>query len=249
MGGRVFDGTTDFDHNAIDELLDLVNNKILKSTGIECIPVGSAATPTPGKRSGDLDVIVDEKSVDAYFNTNNARDAKQALSKYIQSNGFETSVIGTNVHVKMPLGSEHHQLDIMVVKDAGTVSQFHKHDIPQGSQYKGIHKQLAIAKIAKAKGLLWSAWKGLFVRNPNGKAGEFVSSDLDQIAKVLLGDNKTANDLGSLETILASLPKDQADALMAELQQDRNWKVSESAELTRIKELAGMTLNSVRMVC
>ena len=87
------------------------------------------------------------------------------------------------------------------------------------------------------------------MRNPNGKAGEFVSSDLDQIAKVLLGDNKTANDLGSLETILASLPKDQADALMAELQQDRNWKVSESAELTRIKELAGMTLNSVRMVC
>ena len=149
----------------------------------------------------------------------------------------------------MPLGGEHHQLDIMVVQDAGTVSQFHKHDIPQGSQYKGIHKQLAIAKIAKAKGLLWSAWKGLFVRNPNGKAGEFVSSDLDQIAKVLLGDNKTANDLGSLETILASLPKDQADALMAELQQDRNWKVSESAELTRIKELAGMTLNSVRMVC
>ena len=64
MGGKVFNGTNDFDHNAIEELLDLVNNKILKNTGIECIPVGSAATPTPGKRSGDLDVIVDEKSVD-----------------------------------------------------------------------------------------------------------------------------------------------------------------------------------------
>ena len=52
MGGKVFDGTSDFDHNAIEELLDDVNNKVLKGTGIECIPVGSAATPTPGKRSG-----------------------------------------------------------------------------------------------------------------------------------------------------------------------------------------------------
>ena len=63
MGGKVFDGTSDFDHNAIEELLDDVNNKVLKGTGIECIPVGSAATPTPGKRSGDLDVIVDENAV------------------------------------------------------------------------------------------------------------------------------------------------------------------------------------------
>ena len=72
MGGKVFDGTSDFDHNAIDELLDDVNNKILKGTGIECIPVGSAATPTPGKRSGDLDVIVDAKAVMSYFNSKNA---------------------------------------------------------------------------------------------------------------------------------------------------------------------------------
>ena len=249
MGGKVFNGTNDFDHNAIEELLDLVNNKILKNTGIECIPVGSVATPTPGKRSGDLDVIVDEKSVDSYFKTNNARDAKQALAKFIQSNGFETSVIGTNVHVKMPLGNEFHQLDIMVVADAGTVAQFHTHDIPQGSKFKGIHKQLAIAKIAKAKGYLWSAWKGLFTRNDKGKAGEFVSSDLNKIAQILLGDNRNANDLGSLESILASLPKDQADSLMAELEQDRNWNVAESAELIRIKELAGLTLNSVRMIC
>ena len=222
-GGNVFDGTTDFDHNAIEELLDDVNNKVLKGTGIECIPVGSAATPTPGKRSGDLDVIVDENAVISYFNSKNVKEAKQQLSDYISKAGYNTKVIGTNVHVQMPLGTESHQLDIMVVSDAAQTAKFHTHNIPDNSPYKGIHKQLAISKIAKSKGLLWSAWKGLFKRNEQGKAGEFISNDLNKIAQVLLGNNRNAADLGSLESILATLPKDQADALLAELQQDRNW--------------------------
>lgn len=223
MGGRVFDGTSDFDHNAIDELLDDVNNKVLKGTGIECIPVGSAATPTPGKRSGDLDVIVDSNAVMSFFNSKDAKEAKQQLSQYIKDKGYNTAVIGTNVHVQMPLGSDSHQLDIMVVDNASSIAKFHTHDIPQGSPYKGIHKQLAISKIAKAKGMLWSAWKGLFKRDEKGKAGEFISNNLDEIAQVLLGANRNANDLGSLESILATMPKDQADALLADLQQDRNW--------------------------
>lgn len=223
MGGKVFDGTSDFDHNAIEELLDDVNNKILKGTGIECIPVGSAATPTPGKRSGDLDVIVDENAVISFFNSPNVKEAKQALANYINQKGYNTRVIGTNVHVQMPLGTESHQLDIMVVADAANTAKFHTHNIPAGSPYKGIHKQLAISKLAKAKGLLWSAWKGLYRRDDQGKAGEFVSNDLNEIAKILLGNNRNGADLGSLESILAALPKDQADALLSELQQDRNW--------------------------
>jgi len=223
MGGRVFDGTSDFDHNAIDELLDDVNNKVLKGTGIECIPVGSAATPTPGKRSGDLDVIVDSNAVMSFFNSKDAKEAKQQLSQYIKDKGYNTAVIGTNVHVQMPLGSDSHQLDIMVVDNAPSIAKFHTHDIPQGSPYKGIHKQLAISKIAKMKGMLWSAWKGLYKRDEKGKAGEFISSNLDEIAQVLLGANRNANDLGSLESILATMPKNQADALLADLQQDRNW--------------------------
>ncbi len=223
MGGRVFDGTSDFDHNAIEELLNDVNNKVLKGTGIECIPVGSAATPTAGKRSGDLDVIVDENAVISFFKSKNVKEAKQALSEYIAKAGYNTKVIGTNVHVQMPLGTESHQLDIMVVSDAAKTAKFHTHNIPQGSPYKGIHKQLAMSKIAKVKGLLWSAWKGLFKRNEQGKAGEFITNNLDEIAKILLGDNRSAADLGSLESILATMPNNQADALLAELQQDRNW--------------------------
>jgi hypothetical protein len=79
---------------------------------------------------------------------------------------------------------------------------------------------------------LWSAWKGLFQRNEQGKAGEFVTNDLDQIAKVLLHDGAVAADLGSLESILRSLPNDQADALMAELEQDPQLRPKTESVIT-----------------
>lgn len=252
MGGNVFQGTSDFDHKHIDAILNTVN-KSLAGTGIEVIPVGSAATPTPGKRSGDLDVIVDLDAVMQYFDVRDAKQGRKMLNDYIAQKGFDTAQSGTNVHVRAPVGGESHQVDIMVVANAPTVAQFHKHNIPQGSPYKGMHKQLAMSKLAKNKGLLWSAWKGLFRRDDKGKAGEFISSDLDQIAKVLLNDSATAKDLGSLEAILAAMPQEQADALMAELEQDRNWttvktETLEDKQLERIKALTGALLNSSVMV-
>lgn len=224
MGGNVFQGTSDFDHADIDNILKTVNDS-LDGTGIEAIPVGSAATPTPGKKSGDLDVIVDAGAVMAYFDVRDPKTARKMLNDYISNKGFETKQSGTNVHVRSPNNNSSAQVDIMVVDNAPTVAKFHTHDIPQGSPYKGIHKQLAIAKLSKQQGLLWSAWKGLFKRDEKGKASEFISDDLNVIAQTLLGDGARAEDLGSLESILAKLPKVQADALMAELEQDPNWSV------------------------
>ncbi len=50
-----------------------------------------------------------------------------------------------------------------------------------------------------------------------------ATNNLDEIAKILLGDNRSAADLGSLESILATMPQNVQDKLMAELEQDRNW--------------------------
>ena len=241
MGGNVFDGTSDFDHADIDEIIKTVNTS-LEGTGIEVIPVGSAATPTPGKRSGDLDVIVDQQAVMDYFDVKDPKSARKMLNDYIAQKGFDTAQSGTNVHVRAPVGNNSAQVDIMVVANAPTVAQFHTHSIPQGSPYKGIHKQLAIAKLAKNKGMLWSAWQGLFARNEAGKKGDFITDNLDEIAKRLLNNNATKDDLGSLEKILAALPQNESDALLAELETDPNWTVvrKESTELNRIKELAGL---------
>ena len=220
MGGNVFDGTSDFDHKYVDEILKTVNNA-LAGTGIEAIPVGSAATPKPGKRSGDMDVIVDQEAVLNFFDVRDAKAGRKMLSDFISQKGLDTAQSGINVHVRAPVDGESHQVDIMVVDNAPTVAQFHKHNIPDNSPYKGKHKQLLMAIIAKDKGLMWSAWQGLFRRNEAGKKGDFISSNLDEIAQTLLGDGARAQDLSSVEAILAKVPN--SEELLQRAEQDRNW--------------------------
>lgn len=239
-GGNVFADAEPFDHKDVSNILNVLNGA-LSSTGIHAIPVGSAATPKPGKQSGDMDVIVDEKSVLDFFKAKDAKTARKALNDYIASKGLETAQSGINVHVRVPLNGTAHQVDVMVSPNAERVSKFHKHDIPSGSPYKGVNKQLIMAILAKQKGYMWSAWQGLFSRNEQGKKGDFVSDDLDEIAQILLGSSSSSKDLGSVESILKALPESEAEALLARAKEDPNWKeVPKSEELERIKQLSGL---------
>jgi hypothetical protein len=222
-GGNVFADATPFDHKDVPAILKTVNSA-LQGTGITAIPVGSAATPTPGKKSGDMDVIVDEKAVLDFFKAKDAKSGRKALNDYIAGKGLETAQSGINVHVRVPIGQEAHQVDVMVSANADKVSKFHKHDIPAGSPYKGVNKQLIMAILAKQKGYMWSAWQGLFSRTPEGKKGDLVADELDGVAQLLLGNGHSAKDLGSVESILNALPKDQADALLSKAKEDPNWK-------------------------
>lgn len=240
MGGNVFDGTSDFDHADIDQILKTVNSS-LEGTGIEAIPVGSAATPTPGKRSGDLDVIVDQQAVMNYFDVTTPKDAKKMLSAHIQKKGFNTAQSGVNVHVQAPVNGTSAQVDIMVVDNASQVAKFHTHSIPKDSPYKGLHKQLALYHLAKMRGYFWSAWQGLFSTNEAGKKDQLVATDVDEIAKLVLGDGRTADDLGSYEAISATLNPQDKNELQMRLDNDANWnKVREGIDLLRIRELAGL---------
>ena len=125
------------------------------------------------------------------------------------------------------------QVDIMVTPNAEKVAKFHTHNIPAGSPYKGINKQLMIAILAKSKGLMWSAWQGLYNRDATGKKADFITDDLAEIAGHLLGV-KDANKLGSVESILSSLPKTEADELLANLK----WGIS-GASLARLARMHG----------
>jgi len=75
MGGNVFQGTSDFDHQSIDQILKTVN-QALAGTGVEAIPVGSAATPTPGKRSGDPRKF--KRSMDKIIESKHKRDSNDS---------------------------------------------------------------------------------------------------------------------------------------------------------------------------
>ena len=80
-----------------------------------------------------------------------------------------------------------------------------------------------LAQLAKSKGYMYSAWQGLFARTPDNKKGELVADDWDDIARVLLGPTASGDNLDSVEAIMASLPADQAQALLAQVKQDKNW--------------------------
>lgn len=200
-GGNIWpDETEDFDHAIIGDMMKQVNSVITK-TGAKALPIGSGATPTPGKRSGDLDMIVDSTILKDFFKVKDDKNARIELEKLFQQAGFDTKKTGTSVHVKTKVGGSAQQVDIMVVPDGETAQKFHVHNIPKGSPYKGVHKQIALAALAKGKGYKWSPYKGLVNRETN----ELVSNDLDVVAKELIGPNAGAKDFGSVETIVAAM--------------------------------------------
>jgi hypothetical protein len=228
-GGNMFADATQFDQKYAEEITDTVN-KALAKTGIKVIAVGSGATPNAGKMSGDFDVMADEEDVKNYFNVPDAKTARKALTDYLRSLGFSTAQSGINVHILIPLpDGTKAQTDIMVTPQAETISKFHVHSLPQGSPYKGKNKILLMTLLAKQRSLLWSPWQGLFTRDASGKKGEFVSNDIDAVAKKLIGPNASGSDLGSTESILAAMPKDQANKLLADIRNDPNWEEKKGA--------------------
>jgi hypothetical protein len=139
-GGNIFQGTEPFDHKIIPAMMKQINSVTTK-TGAKALPIGSGASPTPGKISGDLDMIIDAGALFKHFNVTTPKDARIELEKLFQQAGYETKRSGTSVHVKTTAGKAAQQVDIMVVANGDTAQKFHVHDIPKGSPYKGVHKQ------------------------------------------------------------------------------------------------------------
>ena len=220
-GGNIFPNSVSFDHAKIPALMKAING-VLAKTGSKAIPIGSGATPTKGKISGDLDMIVDMDQLKQHFNMEDQKDPviRKKLRQVFDLAGFNTGQSGTSVHVEVPDGDETHQIDIMVVPNAETASKFHTHAIPQGSKFKGVNKMIALAKLAKDKDMKWSPYKGLL----NRETDELISNNLDDIAKRLLSPNASGKDLGSVESIMSALGKEAGDALLADLRSGANWK-------------------------
>lgn len=216
-GGNVFDGTTPFTYDMVADMLSQLDKVI----GVKNIPIGSGASPTK-KQMGDLDVIVDQDALADKFGAAAPGELRKALRAAFDAAGYETAQSGISVHVKIPMGDHAHQADIMVVPNAERVAKFHKHEIPAESPYKGKHKQIAISNLAKQKNMMWSGFQGLFNRNEAGKKADFVSDDLDEIAKILIGSGASAKDLGSVESMMAALDPQRAAELKQALEDDPN---------------------------
>ena len=214
-GGNIWpDETSNFDQKIIPDMMKQIN-AVLTKTGVEALPIGSGASPTPGKMSGDLDMIVDAGKLRDHFGVKKNPQAKAELEKLFQQAGFDTKKTGQQVHVKTRVGDSAQQVDLMIVDDGETAHKFHVHDIPKGSPYKGVHKHIAISDLAKNKGMKWSPYKGLLDRETD----TLVSNNLDEIAKELLGSSASAKDLSSVEAIVKALGS-EGEAFLQQLESD-----------------------------
>lgn len=241
-GGNVFADAEPFDHAQIPAIMKQINS-VLSKIGAKALPIGSGASPQAGKTSGDLDMIVDADALANHFKSPDAKEVRKQLRSLFDQAGFQTGQSGVSVHVRTTAGNSAQQVDIMTVPKAEIAQKFHTHDIPKGSPYKGVHKQIAMANLAKKQGLLWSPYEGLWTRGPDGKKSKFYTDDLDKIAQTLLGKSASGKDLASVEAIMRALP-DGGKELLADLEQDKTFQSKlvkaetlGDRHLTRIKEI------------
>lgn len=142
--------------------------------------------------SSDLDLGIDETKI--------TKDVliQQLLRKGIPAGDIKKS--GDSVHLKTPiLGDKSNgyvQTDFMFGDP-----EFQKFSLVAtgDSAYKGVHRAILLASIAKAQGMKWSYKNGLVDRDTN----EIITKDPAEIAKKLIGGN--AADMDSVETIVKKI--------------------------------------------
>jgi hypothetical protein len=146
--------------------------------------------------SGDLDLGIDDTKI--------SKDVliQQLLKKGIKAEDIRKS--GDSVHLKTPIlgdgANGFVQTDFMFGDP-----EFQKFALNTGeSDYKGVHRAILLASIAKAQGMKWSYKNGLVDRETN----EIITKNPDEIAEKLLGG--TAADMSSVETIVKKI-KSRAD--------------------------------------
>ena len=147
--------------------------------------------------SGDLDVAVNQQDI-------SKDELIRRLAAWCEANGKNPKLwirkSGISVHFFTPiLGDQANgyvQTDLMF-GDARWLTWSLRGSEGE-SPFKGMHRQVLMASIAKALGFKWSPNSGLLDRESN----ELISQNPAEIAQKLLGPNAQIDDLESVETIV-----------------------------------------------
>ena len=198
-GGNIFkdaDGkptTTRISRDAVDPTLDWVE----KVTGLKLKDNKLGSTGIKAS-SGDIDVAVDASKIDK-------EATYQKLVAWAQKNHPNdsarqwTAKSGTNVHFKTPINGNPAngfvQTDLMFGNPQWM--KFALKGSGDGTVYKGSHRMIMLASIAKAQGMQWSPTKGLV----NRETKEVITTDPEEIARRLIGPSANKQDLDSVENI------------------------------------------------
>ena len=157
---------------------------------------------TTGKAasSGDLDLGVDSTKI-----------TKDILIKQLQKRGVKIDDIkksGDIVHLKTPiLGDPTNgfvQTDFMFSENPQFQS-FYYQGGAEGSQFKGAHRNILMASLARAQRMKFSPKHGLLDSD-----NKLITNDPTEIAVRLLGQGHAPKDLSSVESIVKAI-KDRPD--------------------------------------
>ena len=152
--------------------------------------------------SGDLDVAIDASKVDKQelFDKLNAWKMKNhpddTTRQWVAKSGI-------SVHFKTPINGNPNngfvQTDLMFGNPEAMKFAFK--GTGDDTVYKGAHRAIMIASMAKARGMKWSPGKGLLDRETN----DLVASAPDEVAVALMGQGSTRADMDSVETIVKKI--------------------------------------------
>jgi len=190
-------------------------NHMLGSTGVK-------------DTSGDLDVAIDKEKVDKNELTSILQawvvknypneDPKQWIRKS-----------GISVHFKTPIKGDPKngfvQTDLMFGDQK--FMKFALGGMDAKSNFKGQHRMIMIASLAKAQGYKWSPGNGLVDRVTNQPLEKAKNPEF--IAKTLMGPTATAKDLQSVESINNKIKSDpNYETLVADA---KEWFEKDGLEL------------------
>lgn len=175
------------------------------------VPVKWLGTTGRKPDSGDLDLSVDEREI-------NKEQLKSILMQWAQSQGVADKDIvntqkkrdgwiqlaGDNVHFRAPINGDprngYVQTDFMFTSDP-TWQQWSMRGSLPNSPYRGMHRHILLASIARAQGLKYSYKNGIV----DPQSDKIIAKEPDKIAKTLLGPTATAADAETTESILAKI--------------------------------------------
>lgn len=226
--GNTFADTVKIPKDSILAVASIIESQ-LTVINVSHTKVGSAYNCTSSVN--DIDIQVELSDVIKHFAPTASKKsdtieklARVCVKNYFSDLGFEVAQAGINVFVCVPFEGNRYQVDLEIIYHINDIKEFHIHNIPPGSKYKGLHKQILLSLLAKKQGFLYSAWEGLYYRTDENKKGEFVTRSFSEISKILTG-KYGANRINCVENILNSLPYSQSVALLSEVEQDKNWVV------------------------
>lgn len=201
MGGNIIPDATSVKLSNVTNVLTKLNSIL----PLQYWVIGSAGQKPV---SSDIDILIDQDDLLQLYGLSVVKDAKLKLSQHLEELGYVVKRSGVSVHVGIPQNDNDGiaQVDIMVVKNAKKAAPLHQHDYSDDPNMKGglLHKMwadLTNLRSTDERNMMLSPYIGIL----NRETRDVIADTKDNIAKILIDEHATADDLSSVTKFLTAM--------------------------------------------